>query len=160
MFVRFFSEINCGRRCASADCRSWSGLLGPLSAHGSEYLHIPDRENAAGLSEVRLLLDTTDALLENGRDLGGRGLGVGVGTGLDGGDSRCGISGLVEKIRLAEVRAEQFRSSSKSSKAAPKRSSVAKGDNLTTQLDSQNIFLMDACRFASRFDGWLGTVGG
>ena len=54
--------------------------------------NVPDGEDAAGLSEVGLLLDTTDSLLEDGRDLGGSGLGVGVGAGLDGGNYRCGIS--------------------------------------------------------------------
>lgn len=54
--------------------------------------NVPDGEDTAGLGEVGLLMDTTDSLLEDGRDLGGSGLGVGVGAGLDGGNYRCGIS--------------------------------------------------------------------
>lgn len=38
---------------------------------------IPDGKDTAGLGETRLLLDTTDSLLENGRDLSRGGL-VGV----------------------------------------------------------------------------------
>lgn len=59
-------------------------------------LHIPNGEDAASLSKTRLLLDTTNALLEDGRDLSRGGL-VGVGTGLHGGAVQgggCGISGL------------------------------------------------------------------
>lgn len=57
-------------------------------------LHIPNRQDTTGLSETSLLLDTADSLLEDGRDLSGRGLGVGsVGSdGVDG--SGCGISSL------------------------------------------------------------------
>jgi hypothetical protein len=54
--------------------------------------NVPDGEDAAGLSEVDLLLDTTDPLLEDGRHLGRRGPGFGVGAGLEGGDGGCGIS--------------------------------------------------------------------
>lgn len=38
---------------------------------------IPDGKDTAGLGETRLLLNTTDSLLKDGRDLGGGGL-VGV----------------------------------------------------------------------------------
>lgn len=40
--------------------------------------HVPDGQDAAGLGQVGLLLDATDPLLENGRDLGRGGLCVGV----------------------------------------------------------------------------------
>jgi hypothetical protein len=51
---------------------------------------LPDGENAASLGEGALLLDTTDSLLEDGRDLGGRGLrisGIAAGDGVDDGGS-------------------------------------------------------------------------
>lgn len=47
---------------------------------------IPDRQDTASLSETGLLLDTSDALLENGGDLGRGGL-FGVGSCLYRGDS-------------------------------------------------------------------------
>lgn len=49
---------------------------------------VPDGKDTAGLGETRLLLDTTDSLLKDGRDLSGGGL-VGVATERvgDGGDS-------------------------------------------------------------------------
>lgn len=54
---------------------------------------VPNGKNATGLGKAALLLNTTDALLENGGNLGRRGLGLGVGAGLHG-DSGCGISDL------------------------------------------------------------------
>ena len=49
-------------------------------------MNVPNGQNATGLGETSLLLDTTDALLQDGGDLGGLGLGLGgVGTGLLGG---------------------------------------------------------------------------
>lgn len=46
---------------------------------------VTDGEDTAGLSEVGLLLDTADALLEDGRNLSGGGLGVGgIGSCLEG----------------------------------------------------------------------------
>ena len=67
-------------------------------------IHIPDGKNTTSLSEVGLLLDTTNSLLEDGRDLGGSSLGIGgvESGGVDGGG--CGISELVVKNKLAEVR--------------------------------------------------------
>lgn len=69
--------------------------------------HIPDREDAASLSETRLLLNTADSLLENRRNFGRRGLGLGgIGASLHGGSvggGRCGISNLAEKNKLAEA---------------------------------------------------------
>lgn len=56
--------------------------------------NIPDRQNATSLSETRLLLDAADTLLEDGRDLGGSSLGVGVGACLYGGDGGGGASCL------------------------------------------------------------------
>ena len=47
----------------------------PLAALG--VIDVPDRENTTGLGETSLLLDTTDTLLEDGRDLGGGSLGLG-----------------------------------------------------------------------------------
>ena len=59
---------------------------------------VPDRQNTTGLSETSLLLDTTDALLQDGGDLSGLGLGlssVGTdllgGTGDGAGDSRANL---------------------------------------------------------------------
>lgn len=81
------------------------------SAEATGYLHLPDREDTAGLSETRLLLDTTDALLENRRDLSRCGLGIGVGTGLHRGNvdsGGCGISGLGGKNKLAEARTSRI----------------------------------------------------
>lgn len=52
--------------------------------------HVPDGQNATGLGEVGLILNTADPLLEDGRDLGWRCLRVGVCA--DGGDGGCGIS--------------------------------------------------------------------
>lgn len=58
-------------------------------------IHIPDGEDTASLSETGLLLDTTNSLLEDRRDLSGSGLGVGgvESSGVDGGG--CGISDLM-----------------------------------------------------------------
>jgi len=67
-------------------------------------IHIPDGEDTASLSETGLLLNTTNSLLEDGRNLSRSGLGVGgvESGGVDGGG--CGISELVVKNKLAEVR--------------------------------------------------------
>jgi len=54
--------------------------------------NVPDRQDAASLGKAGLLLDTADSLLENGRDLGRRGLRFGVCAGLEGRDDGCGIS--------------------------------------------------------------------
>lgn len=60
-------------------------------------LHIPDGEDTTSLSKVGLLLDTANSLLKDGRNLGGRGLGVG-GVGSDSVDGcGCGISSLRRK---------------------------------------------------------------
>lgn len=49
-------------------------------------IDVPDGQNTTGLGETSLLLNTTDALLQNGGNLGGLGLGLGgVGTDLLGG---------------------------------------------------------------------------
>ena len=49
---------------------------------------VPDGKDTAGLGETRLLLDTTDSLLEDGRDLSGGGLvGVAAERVADGSDS-------------------------------------------------------------------------
>lgn len=61
------------------------------------YSHVPDREDTASLGQVGLLGDATDALLENGRNLGGRCLGLGVGSGLDVEGGGCGISCLASR---------------------------------------------------------------
>jgi len=53
---------------------------------------VPDGEDTTGLGEAVLLLDSTDPLLKDGRDLGGGGLCLGVGSDL--GESRR--AGLVE----------------------------------------------------------------
>lgn len=56
-----------------------------LAAPGRRF-DVPDRQNTTSLGETSLLLNTTDALLQDGGDLGGLGLGLrGVGTGLLGG---------------------------------------------------------------------------
>lgn len=56
---------------------------------------VPDREDTTGLSDIGLLLHTTDSLLEEGRDLGGRGLGLSsVVTDLLGGDGGDGSASL------------------------------------------------------------------
>ena len=62
--------------------------------------HVPDGQNATGLSKVGLILNTADPLFENGRDLGWRCLCVGVCA--DGGDSGCGIS--LQRVGLALAR--------------------------------------------------------
>lgn len=76
------------------------GRTGESARRNRGYSDIPDRQNTTGLGEASLLLDTTDALLEDGRNLGRGGLCVGgVGSSLDGGsvDScGCGISSLGE----------------------------------------------------------------
>jgi hypothetical protein len=58
-------------------------------------IHVPDGKDTASLSETGLLLDTSNSLLEDGRDLSGSSLGVG-GVGSDGSvdGSGCGISNL------------------------------------------------------------------
>lgn len=66
-------------------------------------LHIPDGEDTTSLGKVGLLLDTANSLLKDGRNLGGRGLGVG-GVGSESVDGcGCGISSLRRK-ELAEAR--------------------------------------------------------
>lgn len=53
---------------------------------GLASIDVPDRQNTTGLGETSLLLNTTDALLQDGGDLGGLSLGLsGVGTDLLGG---------------------------------------------------------------------------
>lgn len=57
-----------------------------IFSHGPRSIDVPDRQNTTSLGETSLLLNTTDALLQDGRDLGGLGLGLsGVGTDLLGG---------------------------------------------------------------------------
>ncbi len=65
--------------------------------------NVPDRQNAASLGKVGLLLDAANPLLEDGRDLGWGGL-LGVCAGLEGRDGGCGIS-LYGPVSLAERRA-------------------------------------------------------
>lgn len=65
-------------------------------------LNVPDGQDAAGLGETSLLLDTTNSLLEDGRNLGRGSLGLGVCASLHVEDGGCGISGLRVKNRLAE----------------------------------------------------------
>ena len=56
--------------------------------------HIPNGQDTASLGQAGLLSDTTDSLLEDRRDLGGRSLRIGgVAPGEDAGDG-CGISCL------------------------------------------------------------------
>lgn len=50
-----------------SSCRDISD--GPELAVSLHEIHIPDGEDTASLSETRLLLDTTDALLEDRGDL-------------------------------------------------------------------------------------------
>lgn len=70
--------------------------------------NIPDRQDATSLSETRLLLDTADTLLEDGGDLGGSSLGIGVGACLYGADGGGGASCLWwwEKPALLARRSE------------------------------------------------------
>lgn len=72
----------------------------PLAAlpQGGGFQDVPDGQDTTGLSETSLLLDTTDALLQDGGDLSGLGLGlssVGTdllgGTGDGAGDSRANL---------------------------------------------------------------------
>ncbi len=65
---------------------------------GPSGIDVPDRQNTTGLGETSLLLNTTDTLLQDGRDLGGLSLGLsGVrtdllgGTGEGAGDSRADL---------------------------------------------------------------------
>lgn len=64
----------------SADCVSLGGCDGAGCG-------VPDGEDTTGLGEGVLLLDAADALLEDGRDLGGRGLCIGS-VGAGGGERR------------------------------------------------------------------------
>ena len=66
---------------------------------------VPNGQNATGLSETSLLLNTTDALLQDGGDLGGLGLGLGGvgtdllgGTGEGAGNSRADLEREREKL--------------------------------------------------------------
>lgn len=73
---------------------------------------VPDREDTTGLSDVGLLLDTTDSLLEEGRDLGGRGLGLSsVVTDLLGGDGGDGSASLdaAEFVNITTDRYKTYR---------------------------------------------------
>lgn len=57
--------------------------------HSPRGIDIPDRQNTTGLGETSLLMNTTNALLQDGRDLGGLSLGLGgVGTDLLGGTGK------------------------------------------------------------------------
>lgn len=67
--------------------------------------NVPDGEDTTGLGEVGLLLDTTDSLLEDGRDLSRGGLGLGEGAGLDG--SGCGISLWTDQLANRRPRGAQ-----------------------------------------------------
>jgi hypothetical protein len=69
------------------------------------FFDVPNGQNATGLSETSLLLDTTDALLQDGGDLGGLGLGLGGvganllgGTGEGAGNSRADLEREREKL--------------------------------------------------------------
>ena len=71
----------------------------------SLFFDVPNGQNATGLSETSLLLDTTDALLQDGGDLGGLGLGLGGvgtdllgGTGEGAGNSRADLEREREKL--------------------------------------------------------------
>jgi hypothetical protein len=71
---------------------------------GSTRDDLPNREDAASLSETRFLLDATNSLLENRRDLGGRCLCVGVGAGLYRAGAEgcgCGISCLRSQTQVS-----------------------------------------------------------
>ena len=70
-------------------------VLLKLHIHIHYHIHVPDGEDTASLSETRLLLDTSNSLLEDRRDLSGSSLGVG-GVGSDGSvdGCGCGISNL------------------------------------------------------------------
>lgn len=58
------------------DCRRGPNFFfAPLAAQGEG--DIPDGEDTTGLSETSLLRDTADALLKDGGDLSGLGLGLG-----------------------------------------------------------------------------------
>jgi len=81
-----------------------AGLLPSLPSLPSTGRHLPNGQDAAGLSEVALLLDATDPLLENGRHLSWRCLRVGgVCAGLEGGNAGCGISLHDTLVSLAET---------------------------------------------------------
>jgi hypothetical protein len=79
------------------------GRAPPMQCIMALRFNLPDGKDAASLGQVGLLRDTTDSLLQDGGDLSGRGLGLGVGSGLDG-EGGCGISGLEkpDRKRLAE----------------------------------------------------------
>lgn len=84
---------------------SFKAPCGSVGARTSSYKkNIPDGEDTAGLSETRLLLDTANSLLEDGRDLSWGCLGLGVCAGLEGGNCGCGISLQLETtpVSLAE----------------------------------------------------------
>lgn len=133
--------FNCCRCCAVAYSRSRSGLSRLLSAQGFVFLHIPDGKHTAGLSEVVLLLNTTDTLLENGRDLGGRGLGFGVGTGLDRADNGCGIS-LGGKKQVSRRSSFAISEKLETGKTAQKSFWHECPDGVAIQLGPQSNFMM------------------
>lgn len=93
---------------------------------------VPDGENTSGLGKTGLFLDTTDPLLEDGGDLGRRGLCVG-GIGADGAVvERSGCAGL--NFRQHPVQRESSHGSSAatpnhlpSSNAAPMASKIGSG---------------------------------
>lgn len=67
---------------SSADCVSCNSRDGALMR-----CSVPDGEDTTGLGEGVLLLDATDALLQDGGDLGGGGLSIGS-VGAGGGERR------------------------------------------------------------------------
>jgi hypothetical protein len=90
-----FVEIGSGNRI----------FLSPGNPSDIFSLDVPNGQNATGLSETSLLLNTTDALLQDGGDLGGLGLGLGGvgtdllgGTGEGAGNSRADLKREREKL--------------------------------------------------------------
>jgi hypothetical protein len=90
---------------------------------------IPDGEHTSGLGETGLFLNTADALLENGGDLGGGGFGVDSITSdlLGGGVEESGRgSGLLRKKSVsARLSGRGAPSQPSSHPPSPRRSSIA-----------------------------------
>lgn len=64
--------------------------------------NVPDGKNTTSLLEVALLLHTSDALLKDGRDLGGGGLSIG-GVGADTGCNSWGDESLFKSAQLVRL---------------------------------------------------------
>lgn len=117
------------------------GISSPLSPSRVEFFffsgspfwfYVPDGKDTSSLSKTSFLLNTTDSLLQDGGDLGGRGLGLGsVGTDLLGGtsqragDSRASLIGSEGKfVNVMDEREKRVQWETQALRYAKNRSTI------------------------------------